>query len=293
MNKIGIVAGVYPGLPQNILNENQIEAIDAKLDWPELAEQTGQNTFEKMREIDRKGLVSFGKTSQPSPKNFLDAYQRKFDEGYSQVICINVTSKLSGTHNSALQAIKYLPEDKQDKIFVFDTLSASVGQGMFVLKAVELIKQGRTAEEVIAGLNQLLLNLRTFIVFENLKWLEKSGRISSLASTIASKMAQSGIRPLMSFVEGKLKPVGVKMGVKEVAQALFLQFKKENEVINLEGKTIKIAIAHGDDMEGAQKLKRLIEEGFPQANVLFINMLHDLIGTIAGPNTLAVAWYVE
>ena len=293
MNKIGIVAGVYPGLPQSILDENQIEAIDAKLDWPELAEQLGQNTFEKMREIDRKGLVSFGKTSQPSPKNFSDAYQKKFDEGYSQIICINVTSKLSGTHNSALQAIKFLPPDKQDKIFVFDTLSASVGQGMFVLKAIDLIKQGKTAEEIIGELDKLLLKLRTFIVFKDLKWLEKSGRISSIAAAIANKMAKSGIRPLMSFVEGKLKPVGVKVGVKEVSQALFLQFKKENEKINLDGKTIKVAIAHADDMEGAQKLRRLIEENFPQANVLFINMLHNLIGTLAGPDTLALTWHVE
>jgi len=293
MNKIAIVTGVYPDLPQNIIDENQIEVVDAKVDWPELAEQLGQNTFEKMREIERKGLVSFGKSSQPSPKDFLDAYQKKFDMGCSQIICINVTSKLSGTHNSALQAIKFLPQDKQNKIFVFDTLSASVGQGLFVLKAINLIKEGKTAEEVMVGLDELLLKLRTFLVFENLKWLEKAGRISSIASAIANKMAQSGIRPLMSFVGGKLKPVGVKMGVKEIAQALFLQFKKEHGSINLEGKTIKVAIAHGDDVEAAQKLKRLIEESFPQANILFVNILHDLIGTLAGPNTLAAAWYIE
>jgi len=101
MKKIGIVIDEISDLPQVIAQENQIEVVMAKYEWPELDAQEGENTFQKMRELERKGIESFGKTSQPSPKDFLDAYKKQL-ESFDEIVCINVSSKLSGTHNSAI-----------------------------------------------------------------------------------------------------------------------------------------------------------------------------------------------
>ncbi len=290
MKKIGIVIDEISDLPQVIAQENQIEVVMAKYEWPELDAQEGENTFQKMRELERKGIESFGKTSQPSPKDFLDAYKKQL-ESFDEIVCINVSSKLSGTHNSAIQAIKFLPQEEQNKIFVIDTLSASVGEGLFAIKALDLIKQGKGAEEIAKELNSYISQIKAFVVVKDIKWIEMAGRISSLGANIVRKMDQAGIKPLLSFKKGLLKPAGLSAGAKDVATALFTRFQKENKI--KDGRKIKVAIAHGDDSEGAQKLKEMIEKEFETADFVIENIVGDLLGTLAGPDSLILAWYKD
>ena len=87
MDKIGIVTEVTVDLPPEMVEEHQIEIVPAILNWPELEEMPGENTFQKMRELERRGLKSFGKTSQPSPKDFLLKYERQI-ERFGKVLCI-------------------------------------------------------------------------------------------------------------------------------------------------------------------------------------------------------------
>ena len=287
MNRIGIVVDEVAGLLEEVVQENKIEIVKAKLDWPDLEQQPGENTFQKMRELDKKGIVSFGKTSQPSPKNFLDAYKKQF-ERFEEIICITITSKLSGTHNSAIQAVKFLPEEQQDKVFVVDSLSAAGGQTLLVMKALDLIKENKGIKEIGQELIDCVPQIRAFLVLKDLKWIEKSGRISSLAAKIARRMSEVGIRPLLSFKRGLLKPVGIKMGAKDVPTALFAQFKKENKTGD--GQRIRVVIDHGDDPAGAQRLVDMIEKDFETAEIVFVGLLNNLVGTITGPDTLVLSW---
>jgi len=290
MQKIGIVIDEGCDLPLNIIKENNIETVKIKYEWPELDAQEGENTFQKMRELERKGIESFGKTSQPSPKDFLDAYKKQL-ESFEKIICVTVTSKLSGTYNSAIQGIKFLPEEQQNRIFVVDSLLASAGEGFLAIKASEMIKQGRGVEDIVEELNNFVPQVKIFFAVKDIKWLEKSGRISSLVASVVRKMAQSGIRPLLSFKNGLLKPVALRTGAKDVAMALFAQFQKENKV--KDGKRIKIGIVHGDDLEGAQRLKEMIKNDFETADFIVENIIGNILGVLVGPNTLALGWYKD
>lgn len=113
MEKIGIVAEEACDLPQEIINEHQIAIVPIKLDWSDLEKMPGENTFQKVRELEKRGIKSFGKTSQPSPNDFLEQYNHQL-ERFEKVLCITVTSKLSGSHNSAIMAKSFLgPEDQK------------------------------------------------------------------------------------------------------------------------------------------------------------------------------------
>jgi len=76
MAKIGLVVDEGADLPKEIIEKNQIATVPIKMDWPDVENLPGENTFQKMREAEKRGIKSFGKTSQPSPKDFLDSFKK-------------------------------------------------------------------------------------------------------------------------------------------------------------------------------------------------------------------------
>jgi len=289
MSKIGLIVDEAGDLPQEIIQKHQIVVVPVKLHWPEIENLPGNNTFQKMRELEKRGIQSFGKTSQPSVKDFLDKYNLQFGK-FDKLICITITSKLSGTYNSAMQAKKFLTEDKQDKVFVIDSLNASGGQALLALKAVALIEQGKTAEEIFKELQEFVLQIHSYVIFDDPKWIEASGRISHLVANLMRAMAGAGIRPVLTFKNGVLTPAGLKTGAKDIPTGILKQFETDIKKLKKENQKISIVIAHGDDLAGAQRLKEITEKGFPNAKVVFINIVNNVVGAPAGPNALIFSW---
>ncbi|PJA83897.1 MAG: hypothetical protein CO146_00310 [Candidatus Nealsonbacteria bacterium CG_4_9_14_3_um_filter_37_29] len=288
MEKIGIVTDEAADLPRDIVEKYQIAIVPVKLDWPEIENLSGENTFQKMRELEKRGIKSFGKTSQPSPKDFLDKYKYQF-ERFEKIICITITSKLSGTYNSAVQAKSFLPPENQEKVFIVDSLNASSGQALIVLKTIDLIEDRKEAEEIAKELEKLVPQIHLFVILKDPKWLEASGRISHLVANLLRRMAQVGIRPLLTFKNGRLVPAGIKAGAKDIPTALFKKFETGMKKLR-EDKQIRVIITHGDDLEGAQRLEEMIKKDFQNAEVAFINIINNVVGGPTGPNTLAIAW---
>lgn len=287
--RIGIVTEEAVDLPREIIEKYQIAIVPVKLFWPEIENLPGENTFQKMRELEKRGTKSFGKTSQPSLKDFLDKYNYQL-ERFDKVICITLTSKLSGSNNSAVQAKKFLEPGKQEKVFVLDSLSASSGQALVVLKAIELIESKKEINEIVKELEEFIPKVRCYVMFEDPKWVEASGRISHLVATLMRELGKRGIRPVMTFKEGVLKPTGLKAGAKDIPTALFKQFGTDTEKLRKEEKKIRIAITHGDDLEGARRLKEMIEKEPKNVEVAFLNILDNIIGALAGPNAITLSW---
>ena len=289
MDSIGIVTEEAADLPLEIVEEHRIATVPVILNWPEIEELPGENTFQKMRELERRGVGSFGKTAQPSPNDFLAKYQHQI-ERFDKVLCITLTSKLSGSHNSAVLAKTLLVPEEQVKVFIVDSLSATCGQALVVLKAIDLVSCGKGLEEIAKELEDFVPQVHGFVMFEDPKWLEASGRISPMVANMMRGMARLGIRPILTFKEGTLSPVGLRTRAKEIAVVLFRQLEKETERSRKEGKRIRIAITHGDDLEGAQRLREMAEKELENIEVAFINIIDDVVGSITGPNTLAFAW---
>lgn len=287
MKKIGIVAETATGLPQEIIEKYQIGQVPVKLDWPDLDNMPGENTFEKMKELEKRKIKSFGKTSQPSPKDFLDVYKKQL-ESCEKIICITVTSKLSGSHNSAVQAVKFLKTENQGKILVIDSLSASVGQGLLILKTIELIEQGKEVEEIVKEIKQLIPKAHAFLIFKDPKYIEASGRISGLAAKVIRSAAKLGIRPVLAFKNGLLVPAGLKTGAKDIPTAMFKTFQQDIKKNKPQGE-LKVLISHGDDLNGAIRLKKMIEKDF-NAKVFSITIIDNILGTLCGPETLILGW---
>lgn len=158
------------------------------------------------------------------------------------------------------------------------------------MKAVDLIKNGKDIGTVIKELEKLIPHIHLFIMVKDFKGIEASGRISPLAANILRRMAKVGIRPLLALKNGKFSPAGIKARAKDIPTALFKHFERQIKKLKQEDKKIRAAIVHGDDPEGAQRLKEMIEKEFKNTEVAFINIMDNVLGGPAGPDALVLGW---
>lgn len=289
MNKIGLVVDEGADLPKEIIEKYQMAVVPIKMDWPDIENLPGENTFQKMREAEKRGIKGFGKTSQPSPKDFLDSFKKQLEK-FDKILCLALTSKLSGTYNSAIHAKDLLEPEQKERIFVVDTLNITCGEALLVLKAIDLINEGEDVEEIIKELEKLIPRVRLYGMLEEIKWLEASGRISHTLANWVRRMQKIGFRLIIGIKKGVIKAIGIKAGAKDIPTALFHQFEAKTKQFRNRGKKIRVAITHGDNFEGAQRLKELIEKNLKNTEVVFINLIDNVLGVLVGPDTLILAW---
>jgi len=289
MEKIGIVTEEGADLPKDLIEKYQIAVAPIKMHWPEIENLPGDNTFQKMREATKLGIKSFGKTSQPSAKDFMDVFEKQLAH-FEKVIGIILTSKLSGSFNSALQARNFLKPEDQKRIFLIDSLSISAAESLLILRAIDKIKQGKSAEETVKDLEKFVPLIQVIVIIEDPKWLEASGRMSPLLANWIRRAAKIGLRPLIRIKNGVLVSGGIVTGAKDIPAALFKKFETETKKLKKEGKKIRTVITHGDDLQGAVRLKEMIEKASENNQVAFINIIDNVLATITGPDTMLLSW---
>jgi DegV family protein with EDD domain len=285
--KIGIVADEGGDLPKELIEKHKISIVPFKVDLGEMKDLTG-NIYQRIREAEKRGLKSFVKTSQPSPGDFLKAFREKLKE-FEEIICITVTSKHSGTFNSALQAREYLTE--KEKIHVVDSMSVSGGEGLIILKAVSLIKSSLKMNEILEKLKESVLKTNLIFVLESPKWAVASGRIPKVLGTLLERMQNLGFYPVLTLKKGKIGLSSIRKGVKDLSSALFEEFK--NKILKEKIKSeIKAAITHADNEKEAKKLEDLILK-VKNCKVEFKNIIGNIVGGLSGPGAVALAWQTE
>jgi DegV family protein with EDD domain len=123
------------------------------------------------------------KTACPSP----EAYYKAFDCGAERVYAVTLSAALSGSYQSACVAKEMFLEDHPDaKVHVFNSISASVGEGLTVLKIAELEEKGLSFEEIVRQTEAYVHSKQTFFVLDNLETLRKNGRLSGMKALAAA-----------------------------------------------------------------------------------------------------------
>lgn len=285
MEKIGLIVGETASLPKEIIEKEEFLFVPYIVNWEQEKELPGENLFQKMREAEKRKIRSWPKTSQPSPFIF----KKIFEEGlkkYDKLICLTLSSKLSGGFNSALQAREFL--DEKERIFVLDSMNVTVGEGLIALKIKKLIDEGKNSKEILEEFEKIRKTTHLFGMVEHPKWLEAGGRISHPMAVLLEKMQNLGMRPLIGVKEGVVKPISLKMKAKDLVEALFKELEKETKK-EKEKEKIKVAIGHGDNFENAKRLAKMIEEKL-KFKISFLGLIDPVIGAHVGPGSLAIAW---
>ena len=284
---IGIVTDEVAMILPKIAEKYQIEILPILYEWPEEKDLPGENIYQKMRVAEEKGIKTTPKTTQINPKAYLEAYKKQLEK-FEKVLCITLTSKLSGCYNSAIQA--KAASENPGRIYVLDSLTAAASQALLVLKAIELIQEQRDIDEVIRELKKIIAKVHLYVIFEDPKWIECLGRITHSQANWIRRMKKINIHPIMELKNGAITKGGV-IFAKSGAEALFKKVLNESKKVRQEGKRIRVVIGHADNLQEAQNLKKMLKEKI-NAEISFISMGPTVICAAAGPGTLLVGWMV-
>lgn len=226
-------------------------------------------------------------TSQINPTMYKEFFKEIADEG-KDVLYMCFSSGLSGSYQSACLGADMLMEENPDaKVVIVDTLSASIGEGLFMYLAAKKKSEGMDMDELAAWLKENRQNIRHWFMVEDLYHLSRGGRLSSVGAVVGSALK---IKPILSLdEEGKLF---VKAKTRGTAKALDYIVGKVKEEDGSPENIIGI-IGHADDIEKAEKLKALaIEAGVKEEN-LMISSIGPIIGTHVGAGMAAMAFYAQ
>ena len=198
------------------------------------------------------------------------------------MLYIAFSSGLSGTYQSAVLAREELKQRFPDRrLEVFDSLCASMGEGLLVYHAAKLRQAGKSLDEVLAWLKENVLNLCHWFTVDDLNHLKRGGRVSTATALVGTML---GIKPVLHVDdEGHLIPVSKVRGRKQSLDALV----RRMEDTVLDPADQMVFISHGDCLEDAQYVERQIREklGVQQVKLGFIG---PVIGAHSGPGTVAL-----
>lgn len=217
--------------------------------------------------LDQKELLMFmknssnvPKTASPSPSDYIKEY-----EGEEDVFVVTISSKLSGSYNSAILAKEmYLEQSKDKFIHVFDSLSASVGQTLVGLKILEMEELNYKREKVVVKVNEYIQEMKTLFLLESLDNLIKAGRINKIVAKIATAFS---IKPIMCATDsGSINILEKARGSKKALRRLVDLIGEKGE--KLEEKIL--GIAHCNCFEKAEKLKAEIKEKYNFKDIIIV-----------------------
>ncbi|GEQ05128.1 DegV family protein [Staphylococcus gallinarum] len=249
MSKKKIVTDSTSDLSQKYLTDNDINVIPLNLtiDGESFADQIDISSEAFIEKIENDADV---KTSQPAIGKFIDLYDELGADG-SEIISIHMTSGLSGTYQTALQASQMT----KSNVTVIDSKSISYGLGYQVQHVVKWNNEGLSTTDIVNQINELQKDIKLYVVIGQLNQLIKGGRISKTKGLIGNMMK---IKPIGTLVDGKIELIH-----NSRTQNASIQYLKKEITQFIGDKKIKsIGIAHANIIEFVDKIKKHFTEEF-------------------------------
>jgi len=221
---------------------------------------------------------AFPTTSQPSPQDFINAFAPFTAEG-EPVLSIHISSKLSGTYQSAALARSHFPEAR---IEVVDSLQTSLGLGMIILLCAEKANSGASFESVVDFARGLTRKIKTYFSVDSLEYLHRGGRIGKAQAFLGTVMK---IKPLLKLMEGEVQPVE-KIRTTERLLNRFVELV-ENEA--REGSRLLLSVAESDN---GDVMTGLLEKLMKIPGISFVHRckLGGVITSQGGPGTFGISF---
>jgi DegV family protein with EDD domain len=226
----------------------------------------------------------FPKTSQPNPQDYIDKMRPNLEKGLD-IILLTISSHLSGSNQSAVNAAKIMEEEyPQRQIIVLDSLSACIGQGVILREMIRMRDNGLDTLKTKEVAEKIIKNANVYFTPDTLEYLKKGGRIGAASALVGGIL---NLRPILYVKEGKVasleKVRGKKNAFKLMKETLIEALKEEKNNINL-------SIGHIISEKDATEFKEAIEQAL---EIKIENPLTDVgvtIGTHIGPGALAFGY---
>ncbi len=276
---IKVVTDSTADIPQELLDRYDIRLVPINI-------QFGTETYREGIDIDRPTFFrkldeypTMPTSSQPSPGQFVEVFRPLAEDGHS-IISIHITSKHSGTYQSALLAKSMLPEAD---IEVFDSLSISIGTGYQVLAAARAAEEGKSMKEIIHMLEGIRSRMSLYLTPATLKYLQKSGRVGKLAGALGALL---NVKPIIKVEDGVLEAF---QNVRTRSKALERIMELTTGAVGTT-EPVKIGIPHAEVPDEAEALRKRVEGTFNVDEMLVVPLACSLT-VHGGPGIIGIVAY--
>ena len=267
-------------LPKEYMEEKKVPVISLSyiIDGETYKDMEGLSSKEFFDKI-RNG--SMPTTSQVNPEQAKEALEPILKEG-KDVLHLGFSSGLSGSYNSERMAGDELKEEYPDaKIYIVDSLCASMGQGLLLSKIIALKEAGKTIDEIYEWVESNKLKICHTVTVDDLNHLHRGGRVSKATAVLGTLVK---IKPIIYLSDtGKLEVVDKERGRKKSLHKIVDMMMEQS--VGCEND--EIMITHGDCLDDAQYVESIVKDKMPSVKVL-INPIGSVIGSHTGPGVVAV-----
>jgi DegV family protein with EDD domain len=244
---------------------------------------TPKEFYDKMR----AGLMPTTMASNPAV--IRETFQKYVDQGLD-VLHISFSSMLSGGHsNVATGGLEICEENPGSKIIVLDSLNASLGEGLVIIKAVQMKEEGKEIDEIAEWIESNKLKFCVQFTVNDLFHLQRGGRISKMTAIVGSMI---NVKPILVVNnEGALVPAGTVRGRKKSLATIVSNMERQLGKYAEDDNNI-ICVVHGDAPEDAEYVVQLIKERLHTDKIL-INSISPSIGAHSGPGAIGICYFGE
>jgi DegV family protein with EDD domain len=218
-------------------------------------------------------------TSQPTPGDFLAAYEGL--GGYERIYSLHISSKFSGTFESARLAGEQLGEER---VRAVDSGTASAAVAMLALAVQRRLARGTTDDEIDELVGRYQDEAGLLFTVDTLEFLQKGGRIGRAAAMAGQLL---NIKPILTIEDGEVLPLKRVRGNQKALHEFARLFREGSD--DREG--YRVGIAHADAPERVEALRALVGDIRPHAEIEHVTTLGPVVGTHAGPGTVGFFWF--
>ncbi|MDQ0206773.1 DegV family protein [Alkalicoccobacillus murimartini] len=219
-------------------------------------------------------------TSQPAIGDFIQLFETLAKEGYKEVVCIHLSSKISGTYQTALSAGGMV---EGIHVVGFDSEISCSPQSYYVLEASKLADEGLGADEIIGKLNELRQSVSAYFMVDDLNHLHRGGRLSG-AQRIVGNMLK--IKPILHFVEGEIVPFEKVRTEKKALSRIYDLLKEDID----SRRVTEITVIHANRLDKAKDIASMLEDSYSDISIS-ISFFGPVIGTHLGEGSIGISWH--
>ncbi|WP_085522127.1 DegV family protein [Tuberibacillus sp. Marseille-P3662] len=281
MSKIALATDSTAYLPQDYAGEHGIHVVPLRVNfdnesYKELDELTPDAFFQKVREGG-----DLPQTSQPPIGEFVELYEQLAKDGYTDVIVVTLSAKISGTYEAATSAGNMV---EGLNVHTFNSAIACLPQGFYVMEAQRMLQESASVTDILTRLEAIReRGMTAYFMVDDLNHLHRGGRLSGAQAVVGSLLR---MKPIITFQDEVIKPYEKIRTRKKALNRIKDLFRDDVATAS----HVRVAIIQANVNEAAEELADWMRTEFDHVEV-YMSYFGPVIGTHVGEGTLGMGWY--